>query len=242
MGEPIAVEAANFFEFINGAPCAALLVSVHPMHTFSRPLGDRLREAHPGVTLGTMDFRNLILAGGPALSAIHHGLVQCGAPGALGVLPGYCLFQRGEMIAWEAGLPTFADVEAIARSAWFGAVVSGVIRDISYLGRSLQLAADEVTADRVAERFHKAITGGRRARRPAPEESGDIAWAYRTLGVTPDMSAHDIRAVWRQRRKDAHPDLACGDRSEFARRSSVSVDMNRARDIIERHRAAVGGQ
>lgn len=239
MGEPIAVDAANFFEFINGTPCAALLVSVHPMHTFSQPLGERLRAAQPGATLGTIDFRNLILAGGPALGAIHHGLVQCGAPGALGVLPGYCLFQRGEMIAWEAGLPTFADIEAIARSAWLGAVVAGVARDLSYLGRSLQLAAEEVTADRVAERFRKAIAdGGSRARRHAPAPSDDIGWAYQTLGVTPDMSDRDIRAAWRQRRKDAHPDLACGDRSEFARRSGVSVDMNRARDIIERHRAA----
>jgi hypothetical protein len=241
MIEPVAVDASDFFQFIGGAPFAALLVSVHPLHAFNKPLGERLLAAHPDVKFGTIDFRNLILAGGPALSAIHRGLLRCGAPGALGVLPGYCLFQRGEMIAWEAGLPTFADVEAIATSAWFGAVVSGVTRDMGYLGRSLQLAADEVTADRVAERFHRAITEGGRARPQAPDPATDVNWAYQALGVTPEATDREIRAAWRQRRKDAHPDLASADPSEFARRSSVSVDMNRARDIIERHRAALAG-
>lgn len=239
MVEPVAVDASDFFEFIGGGPFAALLVSVHPLHAFSQPLGERLRSAHPGVTFGTIDFRHLILAGGPALSAIHRGLLRCGAPGALGVLPGYCLFQRGEMIAWEAGLPTFADVEAIAKSAWFGAVVSGVTRDFGYLGRSLQLAADEVTADRVADCFQRAIADGGHAPHHAPDATGDIVWAYQALGVTPDATDHEIRAAWRQRRKDAHPDLVSSDPTEFARRSNLSVDMNRARDMIERHRAAL---
>ncbi|MDP2320393.1 MAG: J domain-containing protein [Acidobacteriota bacterium] len=237
MVEPVAVDARGFFDFIGGAPFAAVLVSVHPLHTFSRPLSERLAAAHPDVSVGIIDFRNLILAGGPALSTIHRGLLRCGAPDALGVLPGYCLFQRGEMIAWEAGLPTFADVEAMATSAWLGAVVSGVTRDLRYLGRSLQLAADEVTADRIAERFHHAIAGGGPAAQPAPDREGDIVWAYQVLGVTPDATDREIRAAWRQRRKHVHPDLVSGDPSEFARRSNVSVEMNRAKDIIERHRA-----
>lgn len=242
MVEPVAVDASGFFDFISGAPFAALLVSVHPLHTFSSPLGERLAAAHPDVQVGIIDFRNLILAGGPALSAIHRGLLRCGAPEALGVLPGYCLFQRGEMIAWEAGLPTFADVEAMATSAWFGAVVSGVTRDLRYLGRSLQLAAEEVTADRVAERFHRAIASGGPAAHHAPDPAGAIAWAYEVLGVTPDATDREIRAAWRERRKAAHPDLVSADPSEFARRSNVSVEMNRAKDVIERHRAKLAAR
>lgn len=240
MDEPVAVDAGDFFEFIAGSPFATLLVSVHPLHTFSRPLSAQLTRVHSGVRLGTIDLQNLILAGGPALGVLRQGLLRCGAPSALGVLPGYCLFHGGEMIAWETGLPTFGDVEAIARSAWLGAVLSGVTNDLAYLGRALHLAAEQVTADRVAEHFRSAIADGGephdRAARPDASNRDDLAWAYRVLGLTPTAADRDVSTAWRQRRREAHPDHATGDPAEFERRSRIAVEINRARDIIERYR------
>ena len=41
--------------------------------------------------------------------------------------------------------------------------------------------------------------------------------------------------------KEMHPDAVAGDATEFARRSRISVDINRARDIIVEHRSRTAG-
>ena len=119
------------FQFIGSAPLAVLLVSVHRRHTFSKPLMTQLRRDHPGIALGIISLTDLMMSGGPALRFLHYGLRTCGAPASFGILPGYFLFRGGDMLAWDSGLPTFADIEAIARSGLLGVVWSGVTRDLS---------------------------------------------------------------------------------------------------------------
>ena len=240
MTEPVAVDAAHFLEFIGGSRLAVILVSVHPLHTFSRPLARQLAAEHPDIALGTIHLYDLIVEGGPALRFLHEGLRSCGAPSALGVVPGYCLFRAGELLAWDAGLPTFGDVEAMARSALLGVIWSGLTHDAAFVRQALHLAADQVAAQRIAVRFRHILADG--AGRPAPDPPRpppieDLAWAYQLLGVPPTATDREVHEAWRKKRMEAHPDHAAQNPAEFDRRHRLSVEINRARDIIVNHRA-----
>lgn len=239
---PAAIAPDALFEFIGSAPVAVLLVSVHPAQTFNTPLAEQLRRDHAGVALGTIDLANLMLAGGAALRFLHQGLRLCGAPASLGVLPGYFLFTDSDLRAWDAGLPTFDDVEAIARSGLLGAVVSGITRDLTFVRQALRQASEQIVAQRIAARFRTAAAADR-ARRPSggastPPPAYDLFWAYRTLGVLPTATDREVHAAWRRRRMEVHPDQMAQDPAEFARRSALSAEINHARDIIMEHRGA----
>jgi len=239
--EPIPVDAAGLFDFLGGAGLKVLLISLHRVHTFNRVLSRQLAVDHETIALGTIDLYELVATGGPGLRFLHQGLRDCGAPASFGVLPGYCLFRGTEMLAWDAGLPVFADVEAMARSALLGAIWSGVTRDITSVGQALHAAAEQLAGERVAARF-RSVAAERETNRRASATTDappvdELFWAYQVLGVLPAASDREVHDAWQRRRKEHHPDLAAGDAAEFDRRSRISADINRARDIIVAHRS-----
>ncbi len=240
MSEPVTIDGAHLFEFIGGAELAVVLVSVHPWQRFSRALIQDLRKELPDVALGTVDMTDLVIRGGAALRFVHQGLYRCGAPSAFGVLPGYCLFRGGRMLAWESGLPDFADVSAIARSVVLGAIWSSVTRDAAYVGHALKIAAEEVAAQRTAARFRRAISEEDEPREPRDHDAApprdDVYWAYQVLGVSPAATDSEVHDAWRRRQKASHPDHAAQDPVEFERRTRLSAEINRARDVILEHR------
>jgi hypothetical protein len=246
---PLSVDATKVYEFIGQSDLAVLLVSVHPWHTFNAALPELLASDDDDVACGTVDLTALVASGGSVLRFLHQGLRRCGAPSVFGVLPGYYFFQKREMVAWDAGLPAIPDVEALARSALLGAIWSGVNHDMSFMGQALHLAADHAAAERLAAVFRAAIAAAR-ARRDAPgdapRDSGprpvdDLYWAYHTLGVLPTATDRDVHDAWRRKRMEVHPDHAGSDPAEFARRSRLSQELNRARDIIVNHRRGAPG-
>ena len=237
--KPTSLNAADMLGFIRDAELAVIFVSVHRRHTFNRELGRQLAAQHEGLALGVLKLRRLLASGPAVLRFLHQGLRRCGAPAAFGVLPGYYLFRRGEMLAWDAGLPGLEDVAALTRSALLGALWSGVSSDLTFIGKALQIAADQIAAERVAAGFHQAIAGGPRfsAHREAdPCRVDDPSWAYQTLGVTPASTDREVHEAWRRRRKESHPDHAADDPEEFERRNHISREINHARDVIARHR------
>jgi len=237
--EPIALDAEKFFEFMAGPGLKVIFVSVHPRHSFNRALSRQLAEEHKPIALGTVGLRDLVASGGPAVRFLHAGLRACGAPSGLGVLPGYYLFRGRQMLAWDAGVPTFADVQAMGRSALVGAIFSGVTRDVAFVQQAIQLAVEQLAAQRVAARFRDAAanwTANSRAEPSGPPPIDDLKWAYATLGVGRTATDREVHAAWRWRRMENHPDHA-RDAADFARRSRISVDINRARDIIVEQRA-----
>lgn len=243
MTEPTRIAPANLFKFIGRAPLAVILISVHRRHTFNRALRKRLRREHPGMAFGIVDLRDLMLAGGPALRFLHQGLRLCGAPVAMGVVPGYVLFRGGEILAWDGGLPTYDDVEALARSGLLGVIWSGLTRDMRFLRQALQVATEQVAAQRIAARFAHAIAAGaegRAAGRSTAPPKRDVYWAYQILGVLPTATDREVHAAWRRRRMETHPDRAADDPAEFARRGALSAEINLARDIILNHRRGGG--
>ncbi|MEO8074901.1 MAG: J domain-containing protein [Acidobacteriota bacterium] len=234
------IDAARFFEFIRSSEIAVVFLSVHPRHRFNRQLSRRLHAEHPDIALGAMKLRRVLASGSSVPRFLHQGLRSCHAPAAFGVLPGYYLFRGGEMLAWDAGLPVFDDVAALARSALLGAVWSGVSSDLAFIRQALQTAADQVAAERVALLFRHAVAAGS-ARREAPREpdvppQDELYWAYQVLGVVPTATDREVHDAWRRRRAETHPDHAFSDPVEFERRSRLSRDINRARDIIVTHR------
>jgi hypothetical protein len=238
MSDPTPVDPAGFFDFLEGPGLAVVFLSAHPLHQFNRALGRHLREEHAGIALGTVDLRDLFLSGSPAVRFLHERLRGWGGPGAFGVLPGYWLFRGTDLLAWQAGLPAFEDIQAIARSALLGAVWSGLTRNLAFVGQAVQLAAEELAAQRVASAFRYAATAppGRPAGgRPPAEE--DLAWACQVLGVSPGATEREIHEAWRRRRTEAHPDHAAQDPAEFDRRSRLSAEINRARDVLTATRA-----
>ena len=241
MTEPTSFAAADLFEFVRQSPLAVVFVSLHRLHTFNSTLAKELIADHDEIALGTIDIGNLLTSGGPALRFLHQGLRRCGAPAAFGVLPGYYLFRSGALLAWDAGLPTFADATAIARSAVLGAVWSGVSHDISFVTYALRFAADHAAGQRVAATFRYVIDNpaadARASSEPSAAPVDEVFWAYQTLGVLPTASDREVHEAWRRKRREAHPDHAVGDAAEFERRSRISRDLNRARDIIAAYRS-----
>ena len=217
-----------------------VFVSVHRLHTFNRDLPRLLASAHKGIKTGTLRVGALLRSNPSVLRFLHQGLRHCGAPSRFGVLPGYYLFRRGEMLAWDAGLPALDDVAALARSALLGAVWSGISSDLSFLQQAVHTAADQAAVGRVALLFRQAIAGAE-SRREAPRDQNpppadELFWAYQVLGVLPTATDREVHNAWRRRRTETHPDHAAGDPIEFERRGRMSRDINRARDIIVKHR------
>jgi DnaJ-domain-containing protein 1 len=234
------IDAARFFEFIRSSELAVVFVSVHPLHRFNRVLAQQLATEHKEIAFGTVDLGALLGSGPSVLRFLHQGLRTCRAPSSFGVLPGYHLFRGGEMLAWDAGLPGFHDVTALARSALLGAVWSGVSSDLTFIQQALHLAADQTAAERISLLFRQAIAGAR-ARREAPRQTeappvDELYWAYEILGVLPTATDREVHEAWRRRRAESHPDHVVNDPVEFERRSRVSRDINCARDIIVNHR------
>jgi hypothetical protein len=136
----------------------------------------------------------------------------------------------------------------MAHSALLGAIWSGLTRDLSYVVQAVRLAADDAAAQRMAAAFHAAAVAPEpsRERRPppaAPRSTDDeLLRAYETLGVSPTATDEEVQQAWRRRRVKLHPDSAARDPAEFERRSRISVELNRARDIIFAHRRRTAGR
>ena len=239
MSEPVPVDAAHFFEFIDRPGLAVLFVSVHPRHTFSEALSRQLSAGHTDIALGTISFVDLMASGGSALAYLHEGFRACGVS-AVGALPGYCLFRQAQMLAWDSGLPTIAELEVIGRSALVGVVFSGLTNNLSFIVQAMQVAFDQAAAHRVSRVFREAAAQPsyrRSAASASAPRADDVQWAYDVLSVRPSATDREVHQAWRRLRIEMHPDTVAGDRAEFERRTRRSVDINRARDIIVAHRA-----
>lgn len=242
MTGPKPIQPARLFEFIRGSELAVMFVSAHPLHRLNRPLVRQLASEHEDLAVGVVRLTALLRAGPSALRFLHQGLRSCSAPAGFGVLPGYYLFRGGSMLAWDAGLPGFGDVAALARSALLGAVWSGITSDAAFIREALLLGADQSAADRVAALFRQAVAdAAARTRREANRTTeappaDELYWAYQVLGVLPTASDREVHEAWRRRRAEYHPDHAGNDPAEFERRSRQARDINLARDIIVKHR------
>jgi len=242
MKESIQLDPTEFFDFIARPEATVLFLSVHPAHRFNQLLCDCFDDSegsHP-VAFGQLPLLDLFACASPALSFLHREILACGASVPIAIPPGYYLFQQGQMLAWDSGLPTTIDVKSIIRGSWLGATITLLTRNLIYAGIALRSAARKAAAERVAFRFKRAAASHRDNPRQAYERTEstneDLANAYRVLKVDPSASDDEVKRAWRALQQKFHPDHAARDPDEFDRLSRRCVEINRARDIIRKHR------
>jgi hypothetical protein len=235
-GEPIAIEVADFFDFIGGPHPSVVFLAVHAMHPFNRALLRRFTGGDEAVPFGSIAIADLLVAENPVIPFLHQGLTQCGVLSPLAVLPGYYLFCDGRMLAWDSGLPIAADTPTILRGSLLGAVAFVFTRDFGLIGKAVRFAADEASAERLAQRFRAACDGRTSPRPETPPPADEVAWAAATLGVPRTATEREINEAWRRLARECHPDRGGDDPVEAARRGRRLGDLHRAREILRAHR------
>jgi hypothetical protein len=240
MSEPIDVEPPRFFEFITRPGLVVVFLSLHPALPYNDALTRHLRDPGGGpVPRGRVVLVELLLASAPAFAFLQQGVRACGVSRVFDVLPGYYLFEHGRMIAWESGFPTTADLDTILGASLLGAIGWVVSREPMLVAKAVYFGACEAVGARMAAQFERAAAEPRtHAQREAPPPPIDeLLHAYRLLGIDPSASDDQVNTAWRKRQAELHPDRAARDPAEFERRSRIAADLNRAREIIRRHRA-----
>jgi len=248
MSEPSEVHPARLFEFVSSPGLVVLFLSFHPAHRFNQALPRHFRAADGSeIAWGRVGLIELVASGGAAIGFLKRGLFECGVSMPLDVLPGYYLFEGGQMLAWDSGLASKADVDAIVGASLLGLLGYALTRKLVLVGKAARMGAQEAVAARVGARFSRVAAEPRRApgngsgySAPPPDPATELANAYRLLEVDPSASDREIQLAWRKLQAKLHPDHAMHDPVEFERRSRLIAELNRARDVIRAHRAGYG--
>jgi len=238
MNEPLSLEPKEFFDFIDRPEPAVLFLSVHSSHSFNPQLCECFDDEQ--VAFGRLPLLDLIDSVRPALSFLRGQIVACGESVPMAVPPGYYLFQHGQMLAWDSGLPEAGDGKRIVRGSLVGAAISLFTRNLVFVGMAIRFAVEKAAAERVAFRFRRAAAANRENPRQSSKNTEhlneDLARAYQVLRVRPTASDEEVNQAWRKLMQKYHPDRAARDAEEFERRSRLCVEFNRARDTIRNHR------
>ena len=238
MNGPVHIDLVRLADFIDASGPVVLFLSAHPAHRFNRSLCEFFgNEEGRAVTFGQVSLAALLRSPSPALAFLHARVQASGAPSLLALPPGYYLFRRGRMLAWHLGLPMPADAKRLLGASMLGAGLAMLARNLRFLGMVLSAAADDAAAARIASRFHEAATQGADRPQVPPEVAQDeLLEAYHVLGVDVTASDAELTRAWRAMQHRYHPDRAGPDQGEFERLSRRCVEINRARDIIRKHR------
>lgn len=234
------IPALQFFDFAARPGPTVILAQVSPLQRFNTALLHRLRPAHRSeVSCGYISLFELLVLGDAAIEYLMLGLQACEKWKLAHPLPGYYLFRAGEMLAWDSGLPARPDLQRIIGASFLGVLGYAFTGNWKLVAMAARTGAQEATGERIASRFHRLANEPRRERptsQPPRNPAADLLEAYRLLGVLPHASNEEVEAAWRQKRAEMHPDRVAGDPAECARRTRISKELNRARDLIRAHR------
>lgn len=242
MAVPVtSLDENTFFEFVAKPGPSVVFLSAHPLHPFSTPLGDALEaEFGDGIHFGTISLFELALNRSPILHFIGQRHGELTGASAM-VVPGYYLFRESELLSFDVGLPIRTEVNSMWKDVALSAVWCGVTRQGAEFAHSVFVKASSVCAPRIARNMTQAWAAreraGRRSAASAKPSSDQLRWAYDVLGVEVTASDAEVNAAWRRLRAAHHPDYAASDAAEFERRTRISQDLNRAREVIFAHRS-----
>jgi DnaJ-domain-containing protein 1 len=245
MSEPIDIEPSRFFEFVSTPGLVVVFLSFHPAHPFNPALSRHLLDGSGSpIAIGRVNLVELLVFEGAAVMFLRDGLRRCGVSHLFEVLPGYYLFASGQMLAWHSGLPSKDDGQTLLRASLLGLLAYAVTRELLLVGKAVLIGTHEAAALRIAGQFRTRAAEYRADPRattaPPPRPEHELLNAYRLLGVDPSASDREINAAWRKLQSELHPDRAASDPQEFARRSRIVTELNRARELIRVHRAGGG--
>jgi hypothetical protein len=236
MSRTVGLTEGSFFSFVSKESVSVVFLAAHRAHAFNEALLEQISRMVGPVPFGCLTLTELSISHSAALEflASVKGKEQTAAV----VVPGYYLFRGNKLLAHDLGLPCASEFPRLLRKA-LRAVAFPRWGESSGLAHSLFVAANQVAAPRIARRFVEAMrasqdeTARTRERVPSPEE---LHWAYGALGVRDRDTEATVNEAWRQLRALNYPDHALGDTLEVQRRTVISRDLNRARDVIRAHR------
>ena len=243
MNKPIQLDPADVVNFITRPEPAVLFLSIDTAHRFNHSLCEHFAEDEGiAVAFGELPLLDLFDSANPALAFLHGEIRASGASVPIAVPPGYYLFHRGQMLAWDLGLPFAADAKRIIRGSMLGAALSLLTKNWRFVGMALLSATEEAAAERTASRFRRAAAAHRenpwRTSERTETTTEELASAYHVLGVDPTASDEEVTRAWRSLQQKFHPDRAAHDPGGFDRLTRRCVEINRARQIIKNHRRA----
>jgi hypothetical protein len=241
MNKPLELDPTGVLDFVARPEPAVLFLSAHPAHRFNPCLCECFVTDPPSeVAFAQLMLWDLVTSASPALTFLHREIQACGAAVPLAIPPGYYLFQGGQMLAWDSGLPSATDAKGIIRGSLFGAALSLFTRNWRFVGIGLRYAAEQAAAARIAARFRQAAQIHRDNPRPQSERTettyDELSHAYRVLGVSPTATDEEVTRAWRVLQRKFHPDRAANDPEAFDHLSRRCVEINQAREIIRNHR------
>ena len=237
------LDERTFYEFVAQPVPSLLFVFVHPLHPFNAALLQRLPEAFGGreLPMAALSLTELVLSRSPVLAFLQQATHELRVGRRFGVLPGYYLTHGGRFLAWQSGLPAGKERSLLLGSAIFGAMWHAATGHGAAVARLVQSMFDETSAVRIAASFERAFArGGEAGHAPGPRVQvtpQELRWAYRRLGLAPSASDREVERAWRKLRAANHPDLAQGDPAEVERRTRISLELDRARELIRARRA-----
>lgn len=247
MREPTEIEPGAFFDFIGQPGLVLVFVPVHIAHRYNPALARHLsKDEAETVEFGRIGLIELVLGFPPAAMFLAQGLAACGVSVPLAVAPGYYLFRDGQLLAWESGFVAPADLPRMIGPSLLGLVGYAFTQNRGILLTTMRLGMREASARRLAARFREA------AERPPPSAAppppppprpprDELLAAYSVLGVAPTATDREVNRAWRKLQSELHPDLAANDPTEHARRTRLMSELNRAREVIRRHRGRRAG-
>jgi hypothetical protein len=236
MNDPVRVEPHRLADFVNGSGPVVLFVSAHSKHRFNRSLCKAFGDGGEDVAFGHASLSALMSARAPALNFLRTHVRGLGIDAPVVLPPGYYLFRDGRLLAWHLGLPLPDDVSRVICASMLGAGVAILMRNLRFLGVVIGYAAEDAAAERTATHFRDAAAAADSQRATPDMPHDELDKAYRTLGIKPTASDAELVRAWRAMQRQYHPDRAGPDVAEAERRSRRCAEINRARDLIRRHR------
>lgn len=238
MNGPARIDPLRLAEFVSRPGQVVLFLSVHPSHRFNRALCEAFVDEQVPVAFGEMSLEALWRSPISTLAFLLSRVHASGDRGLLALPPGYYLFRNGQLLAWHLGLPVPSDAKRLVGPSILAAGLATLTRNLHLFATVLGTAAEEAVAARIAARFREAAAAPREEGRQAPCEApaDELLEAYRMLGVQASASDEELVRAWRTLQRKYHPDRAGRDANEFERLSRRCGEINRARDVIRKHR------
>lgn len=244
MSAPERLRPARLLEFVHRPGASVIHLWLGPTPRFNQALPRWLSATGVRARFARVGLFELLRKSPATAQHLFRALLVCDAPSRVGVLPGYYLFDQGELLTWESGLLHASEAKDLVRHALSGAMWTALTRTFVLSGGRVEVSAEDVVARRIALTFLRALSARRRvhehktyASSPPPAGvGGELGWAYALLEVAPGASDREVKQAWRRRRVENHPDLFAHDPEERARRTHLSADLNRAWDVIRTHR------
>lgn len=229
------VSHAGFKEFVTGCEQAIVLIGWSSPSDFSSGI-ETYFAAEYGETIRFGYFDRTQVPNGWFAKQLRRTIAaQLAAQPFHG---GYCLFRRGDAVAYHSATVTDTSVATVS----FGTLIVGLAFDSDVVTGGALSFLDKSLCDAVIPRFEFALSmpfatvaaeTNLRGAEPLP---GPVS-SYEVLEVAPDASDDEVKAAWRKKQEENHPDRVGHMGAKLQAVATLETQaINRAYDDIKQQR------